>query len=90
MKTNYSLPGNPNQTLNRKAALDYLVDACINYEDCEWASASVRLVGVRCGGKVKTKADALKDIREVAGIVGVDARDDMLEEAYDIIKDNLL
>ena len=90
MKTNYSLPGNPNEFFTRKQALDYLVDACINDEECEWASCSVRLVGVRCEGKVKTKADALKDIREVAGIVCVDACDDMLLEAYDIIKENLL
>jgi len=86
MKTNYALPGNPNETLDRKNALWYLVDACINGEETEWAQCSVRLVGM---GK-KTKADALKDIREVAGIICVDARDDMLEEAYDIIKDNLL
>jgi hypothetical protein len=87
---NYALNGNPNEFFTRKQALDYLVDACINVEECEWASCSVRLVGVRCEGKVKTKADALKDIREVAGIVAVEADDLMLLAAYDTIKDNLL
>ena len=82
MKKNYSLPPtNPNVFLDRKQALEYLVDECINGSETEWAACSVRL---------KSKSDAMKDIREVAGIVGVDARDDMLEEAYDIIKDNLL
>ena len=82
MKKNYSLqPTNHNVFLDRQAALEYLVDECINGSETEWAACSVR---------IKSKSDALKDIREVAGIVGVDARDDMLLEAFDIIKDNLL
>lgn len=90
MKTNFSLPGNPNEFMDRKQALDYLVDACINDEECEWAACSVRLVGVRCEGKVKTKAEAINDIAEVAGIVGVDADDLMLLAAYDTIEENLI
>lgn len=86
MKRNYSLTGNPNEFMDRKLALAYLVDECINGCETELAQCSVRQVGMG----YKSKSDALKDIREVAGIVGVDARDDMLEEAYDIIKDNLL
>lgn len=87
MKQNYSLPPtNPNVFLDRKGALEYLVDECINGSQTEWVYTSVRLVGMG----VKSRSDALKDIREVAGIVGVDARDDMLEEAFDIIKENLL
>jgi hypothetical protein len=87
MKKNYSLPPtNPNVFLDRKQALDYLVDECINGSETEWAQCSVRL----CGMGRKSKTDALKDIREVAGIVGVDARDDMLLEAFDIINENLL
>ena len=81
MKANYALPGNPNEFLNRKAALDYLVDCCLNVEETEWAACSVR---------VKPKNDAIKDIHEVSYLSFVKADTNMLNEAYDIIKDNLL
>ena len=81
MDTNFALANNPNKFLSRSAAVESLVDACINNEECDWAACSVR---------IKNKRDALKDIREVAGIVGVYVSDDMLYEAYEVIEANLI
>ena len=86
MDTNFALANNPNKFLSRSAAVEYLVDACINGCETEWANASVRMVGMG----YKTKSDALKDIREVASIVDVYVNDDMLYEAYEVIEANLI
>jgi hypothetical protein len=84
--SNYSLPGNPNETLTREQAVEYMVDCCLNVEETEWASASVRLVGM---GR-KTKNDAIKDIQEVAMLSFVKVDGAMLEEVYQTVEDNLL
>jgi hypothetical protein len=78
---NYALPGNSNETLNRVAAIDYLVDSCLNNEECEWASCSVR---------IKTKNSAMSDIAEVARSEYIDYDNEMLEKVYDTIKMNLI
>ncbi len=78
---NFALPGNPNDTLSRKAALDYLVDCCLNVEETEWAACSVR---------VKPMDEAINDIAKVARLSFVDYDDMMLVAAYDIIQENIL
>lgn len=36
MKKNYALPGAANETLDRKGAVWFLTDCCLNVEDYEW------------------------------------------------------
>jgi hypothetical protein len=81
MNKNYALPGNPNDTLDRKAAVDYLVDCCLNVEETEWASCSVRM---------KSQTEAMCDISEVADLSFVKADMAMIKEVYNTVKDNLL
>jgi hypothetical protein len=81
---NYALPGNPNETLTKKQAIEHVVDACINDEECEWAACSVTMV---IKGH-KTKADAIKDITEVAKLSFTIMTDEMIEKAYQDIYKN--
>lgn len=77
---NYSVfPLNPNEFLSRQAALDYLVDACINVEEYEWAACSVKL---------KSRKDAEADIIEVANAIGVKFDATFISEAYAQIEEN--
>jgi hypothetical protein len=83
---NYALPGNPNETLDRKGAIAYLVDCALNCEDTEWAGCSVSMV--RRGHK--TVAEAKKDVRECADLSFIKIDDGMLEEAYKILERDAL
>jgi len=76
---NFSLPGNPNETLDRKAAIDYLVDCCLNVEETEWAACSVAR---------NPKSVGLADIKEVSYLSFVEVDEKMLNEVYDIVKEN--
>jgi len=81
MKKNYALPGNPNETLDRKLAVEYLVDCCLNVEETEWAACSV---------KHNPKNKGLADIEEVAVLSFVKVDEKMLNEVYDTVKENAL
>lgn len=76
MPTNYALPGNPNETMTRSKAVDYLVDCCLNVEDFEWSGCSVMM---------KSKDEAIKDIKEVAALAFVLADESMIDDVHSII-----
>ena len=79
---NYSIyPLNPNEFLSRTAAIQHLVDACINVEEYEWASCSVRM---------KSRIDAEADIIEVANAIGVKYDADLISEVYTEIKESII
>ena len=82
MKANFALPGNPNEFLDRKAALDYLVDCCLNVEETEWVG----------WGSIKTKnmEACLVDINEVATKEFIKVDTKLLCEVYNTLKENQL
>lgn len=86
MIKNYALPGNPNDHFTRLQAIQWLADACINDEECEWAACSVRLVGMG----LKSKEDALRDITKVGEISCILTDEQIVAEVYTIIQENLL
>ena len=82
MKKNYALPGNPNETLDRKGAVWYLVDSCLNVEDYEWVGwGSIKL---------KNMEACLVDINEVATKEFIKVDTKMLCEVYNTLLENQL
>jgi hypothetical protein len=81
MKTNYALNGNPNPTLTRKGAFEYLVDQAINNEELEWAACSVWR---------NPKEQGLKDLQKCAELACVLIDEKLLNEVYNKVKENEL
>jgi hypothetical protein len=82
MKKNYALHGSANPTLDRKGAVWYLVDCCLNVEDYEhvgWGSV-----------KLKNMEACLVDINEVAAKEFVKVDTKLLCEVYNTLKENSL
>ena len=82
MKANYALPGCVNETLDRKGAVWFLTDCCLNVEEYEWIG----------WGSIQRKSmeACLVDINEVAAreLVKVDTK--LLCEVYNTLKENAL
>jgi hypothetical protein len=80
----YTLTDYPTETVTKKQAIESLVDTCLNVEEYEWAGCSVTMV-IRGH---KTKADAIKDIMEVANKCFTKVDDDLIEKAYKKLYEN--
>lgn len=82
MKKNYSLPGAANETLDRKGAVWFLTDCCLNVEDYEWVG----------WGSIKTKKmeACLVDINEVATKEFIKVDTKLLCEVYNTLLENQL
>jgi hypothetical protein len=76
MKTNFSLPGNPNEFMDRKTATWYLVDCCLNVEETEWVACSVQR---------NPKPAGLAAVAECAVLSLVKADAKMLLEVYETV-----
>lgn len=82
MKKNYALPGSANATLDRKGAVWFLTDCCLNVEEYEhvgWGSV-----------KLKSMEACLADINEVAVKEHIKVDTKLLCEVYNTLKENQL
>lgn len=82
MKKNYALPGSANPTLDRKGAVWFLTDCCLNVEEYEhvgWGSI-----------KLKNMEACLVDINEVATKEFVKVDTKLLCEVYNTLRENAL
>lgn len=76
---------NPNPSLTREKAIEYLVDGAINSEETEWVGASV-LLHVR--GQ-RTEEEAKAHVREMAALEGVRVDEPMVDEIFNAVKQEM-